>query len=66
MICPNCGASMTDGGQSGYYCPTSRCVNSWYGTLSEREWDEKHLTPERREQAQKMRALWRQAQKEAP
>jgi tRNA(Ile2) C34 agmatinyltransferase TiaS len=57
--CPDCGAEMHNAGQSGYICPTSRCPRSWYGTLSEARWDEKHLTPEERERAQRMRAIWR-------
>lgn len=57
--CPKCGAPMVDAGQSGSYCQTPRCPNSWYGTLTEAEWDEKHLSPEQREKARRMRASWR-------
>jgi tRNA(Ile2) C34 agmatinyltransferase TiaS len=59
MTCPNCGAAMTDGGQSGFICPTPRCENSWYGKLSEDEWDKKHLTADEQARAKRMRAIWR-------
>jgi hypothetical protein len=50
---------MTDGGQSGFICPTPRCENSWYGKLSEDEWDKKHLTADEQARAKRMRAIWR-------
>jgi hypothetical protein len=31
-ICNACGGHVRDGGQSGPYCETPRCPNSYYGT----------------------------------
>jgi hypothetical protein len=59
VTCPLCDAPMQDGGQSGDYCPTERCPNSWYGTATEEEWDALHLTPEEAKRAKQMRDWWR-------